>query len=91
MSRRSLYEVNTRARVDPATIRRSPEKHLLYLSFFDLKHLLDIKPVGGVYIYSSNEAHSDARNMRRGDNVVTVLVDRRDRYFPEYPKEYYII
>ena len=45
--------------VDPLSIRRSPEKHLICLSFFDLKHLLDIKPDGGVYIYSSSEAHSE--------------------------------
>lgn len=45
--------------IDPLSIRRSPEKHLLCLSFFDLKHLLDIKPDGGVYIYSSSEAHSE--------------------------------
>ena len=45
--------------IDPLSIRRSPEKHLICLSFFDLKHLLDIKPDGGVYIYSSSEAHSE--------------------------------
>ena len=32
-----------------------------------------------------------AKNMNEGDNVVTVLVDRRDRYFLEYPKEHYVI
>ena len=32
-----------------------------------------------------------AKKMKKGDNVVTVLVDRRDRYFPEYPKEHYVI
>ncbi len=32
-----------------------------------------------------------AKRMKRGENVVTVLVDRRDRYFPEYPKEHYVI
>jgi len=32
-----------------------------------------------------------AKKMRRGENVVTVLVDRRDRYFPEYPNEHYVI
>jgi len=32
-----------------------------------------------------------AKRMNEGDNVVTVLVDRRDRYFPEYPKEHYVI
>ena len=32
-----------------------------------------------------------AKELGRGANVVTVLVDRRDRYFPEYPKEHYVI
>ena len=32
-----------------------------------------------------------AKKMRKGENVVTVLVDRRDRYFPEYPQEHYVI
>jgi len=32
-----------------------------------------------------------AKKMKKGDNIVTVLVDRRDRYFLEYPKEHYVI
>jgi len=32
-----------------------------------------------------------AKKMKKRANVVTVLVDRRDRYFSEYPKEHYII
>ena len=32
-----------------------------------------------------------AKKMEKGQNVVTVLVDRRDRYYPEYPKEHYVI
>lgn len=32
-----------------------------------------------------------AKRMKRGQNVVTVLVDRRDRYYLEYPKEHYVI
>jgi len=32
-----------------------------------------------------------ARKLGSGANVVTVLVDRRDRYFPEYPREHYVI
>mgnify|MGYP006270223085 FL=1 len=32
-----------------------------------------------------------AKALGRGANVVTVLVDRRDRYFSEYPKEHYVI
>ena len=32
-----------------------------------------------------------ARKLGRGANVVTVLVDRRERYFPEHPREHYVI
>jgi cysteine synthase len=32
-----------------------------------------------------------AKRLGNGANVVTVLVDRRERYFPEYPREHYVI
>jgi len=32
-----------------------------------------------------------ARKLGKGANVVTVLVDRRERYFPEHPREHYVI
>jgi len=32
-----------------------------------------------------------AKRLGRGANVVTVLVDRRERYFPEAPQEHYVI
>jgi cysteine synthase A len=32
-----------------------------------------------------------ARKLGRDANVVTVLVDRRERYFPEHPREHYVI
>jgi cysteine synthase len=32
-----------------------------------------------------------ARKMEPGSRVVTVLVDRRDRYFAEYPHEHYVV
>ena len=32
-----------------------------------------------------------ARNMPKGARIVTVLVDRRDRYFAEYPYEHYVV
>ena len=45
--------------VSHTTVGRSPEKYLLCFSLFDLKHLLDIKPRGGSYIYSSSEAFTE--------------------------------
>jgi cysteine synthase len=32
-----------------------------------------------------------AKQMRKGSRIVTVLVDRRDRYFAEYPHEHYVV
>jgi len=32
-----------------------------------------------------------AKTMPKGSKIVTVLVDRRDRYFAEYPNEHYIV
>lgn len=32
-----------------------------------------------------------AKRLGNGANVVTVLVDRRERYFPEHPREHYVI
>jgi ribonuclease J len=40
-------------------IAERPEKFIMCLSFLDLKHLLDIKPSGGAYIYSSSEAFTE--------------------------------
>ena len=37
------------------------------------------------------EAIELAKKMRKGSRIVTVLVDRRDRYFAEYPNEYYVV
>ena len=32
-----------------------------------------------------------AEKMKKGSKIVTVLVDRRDRYFAEYPNEHYVV
>ncbi|VVB67431.1 Uncharacterised protein [uncultured archaeon] len=45
--------------VDHTSIRESPEDYILCFSFFDMKHLLDIKPEGGTYIYSACEAFNE--------------------------------
>jgi len=45
--------------VDHAAIRESPQDYILCFSFFDMKHLLDIKPEGGTYIYSACEAFNE--------------------------------
>ncbi|MFX0018527.1 MAG: MBL fold metallo-hydrolase [Promethearchaeota archaeon] len=45
--------------IDPLEISKNPEQYLLCFSFFDVKNLLDIKPVKGTYIYSSSEAFEE--------------------------------
>lgn len=45
--------------VDPTDIASSPERYILCFSFWDIKHLLDIKPREGLYIYSSSEAYTE--------------------------------
>ncbi len=47
--------------VDPVEIRRNPDGYILCFSFYDMKHLLDIKPEGGVYVYSASEAFSEEK------------------------------
>lgn len=37
--------------------------YILCFSLFDLKHLLDIKPDGGAYVYSSSESHSEEQDV----------------------------
>ena len=46
----------------PKDIMQDPSQYILCFSFFDLKHLLDIKPKGGSYIYSSSEAFSEEQS-----------------------------
>ncbi|WP_456474948.1 MBL fold metallo-hydrolase RNA specificity domain-containing protein [Candidatus Pyrohabitans sp.] len=63
-ARRDAYEKEVFARhgdklVDPRDIASSPESYILCFSFWDVKHLLDIKPEGGTYIYSSSEAYTE--------------------------------
>jgi ribonuclease J len=45
--------------VDPMEISMHPWEHILCFSSYDMGNLLDIRPKGGRYIYSSSEAHSE--------------------------------
>ncbi len=45
--------------IDPVEVARNKEQYILCFSFHDIKHLLDIKPNGGSYIYSSSEAFTE--------------------------------
>ena len=45
--------------IDPTEIAKAPDKYILCFSFYEIKHLLDIKPQDGTYIYSSSEAFEE--------------------------------
>ncbi len=45
--------------IDSTTIAKDPGRYILCFSFLDMKNLLDIKPEGGIYIYSACEAFSE--------------------------------
>lgn len=44
-------------------LHRSPGDFIVAFSFWDLKHLLDVGPSEGVYIYSTSEAHSEEQEI----------------------------
>jgi ribonuclease J len=49
--------------IDPQEIRANPGQYILCFSFFDIKHLLDIKTEKGTYIYSSSEAFTEEQRI----------------------------
>jgi ribonuclease J len=48
--------------ISPFEIKRNQDNYILCFSFYDLPHLLDIMPNGGVYIYSSSEAFGEEQS-----------------------------
>lgn len=65
----SKYETDTLASQCPVTyvshrqISDNPGNYILCFSFFDMKHLLDIEPEGGSYIYSACEAFTEEQEI----------------------------
>lgn len=45
--------------VAASEIKKNQADYILAFSFWDLKHLLDVMPKGGIYIYSTSEAFSE--------------------------------
>jgi ribonuclease J len=45
--------------LDPSEVSRRPSGYILCLSYWNLPNLLDIKPEGGTYLYSSSEVYSE--------------------------------
>lgn len=63
----------------------------------DAKHMADrLCSEEGLFCGMSSGANvfaalEMAKGMKKGSRIVTVLVDRRDRYFAEYPHEHYVV
>ena len=51
------------AKVTADRVRRAPGDYVVSFSFFDLKHLVDMRPDGGHYMYSSCEAFSEEQEI----------------------------
>lgn len=49
--------------VTASQIHAAPDDFILCFSFWDIKHLIDIAPQGGTYIYSSSEAYSEEQQI----------------------------
>jgi len=51
------------ATVKASALSRNPGDYLLAFSFLDIKHLVDIRPRGGHYVYSASEALSEEQTI----------------------------
>lgn len=94
------YESMKEKYIDPGEISKHPSNYLLCFSLFDLKHLLDIKPGGGTYIYSSSEAFEEESefdfvrlynwlNFFRFKIYGFELIKQDDRLKPHFVKGYH--
>ncbi len=95
-----IHEEFSEKLLDPVDIAKSPDSYILCFSFWDVKHLLDIKPCGGTYIYSSSEAYSEEQviDFRRLWNWLQFLkfkvrgfniVERDGKKLPEFERGYH--
>jgi ribonuclease J len=86
--------------IDPTDISRDLDKFIVCFSLYDLKNLLDIKPTGGSYIYSSSEAFEEESEFdfvrlhkwleRFGFNIFGFdLVKQEDRLKPTFIKGFH--
>jgi len=83
--------------VDPNEISRETERYILCFSFYNLKHLLDIKPERGRYVYSSCEAFTEEQefdfvrlyNWLKNLNFETYGFKIGDNGKPEFEKGYH--
>ena len=60
---RNIRELYRTRLVDALQVRQHPGDYIVCFSFWDLKNLIDIKPEGGLYIFSSSEAHNEEQEL----------------------------
>ncbi len=49
--------------VTPVEVAKDSDRYIISFSFFDIKHLLDVNPKGGAYVYSSSEAFTEEQKI----------------------------
>ncbi|WP_175059860.1 ribonuclease J [Thermococcus sp. 2319x1] len=54
-----IFRRYSELKITPDELRKEQENCILCFSFYDMPHLLDVMPDGGVYIYSSSEAFTE--------------------------------
>lgn len=54
-----ILDLYSRTTAKPPSIHEAPGDFVVAFSFFDIKHLVDLRPEGGHYIYSSSEAYTE--------------------------------
>ncbi|QLH75552.1 MAG: ribonuclease J [Methanomassiliicoccales archaeon] len=67
------------SKISPLDIKRDPDGHILCFSFYDLPHLLDIRPDRGLYIYSGSGSFDEEQDhdFERLDNWIRLLGMRK--------------
>lgn len=86
--------------IDPIEIAVAPENYILCFSLYEIKHLLDIKPQNGTYIYSSSEAFEEESEFDfvRLNNWLThfgfrtygfEIINERGKVKPEFSKGFH--
>ena len=86
--------------IDPTTITKTPENYILCFSLYEIKHLLDIKPQNGTYIYSSSEAFGEESEFDfiRLNNWLEhfgfriygfKIIKKKEKFIPEFIKGFH--
>jgi len=58
-----LYKKYSKYYINGRDISESPSNYIVAFSYWDIKSLLDIKPHGGLYLYSSSEPFSEEQQI----------------------------